>query len=721
MSELLETADADAPAAERAARSAVPPIRPTDAERLMRFWRRRDQAALEELIERHAGMVWGVCSQVLRRREDVEDAFQATFLILARKAKTIRAADSVAGWLYRVAFRTALLAHNRRRRLAEAPLPYEPMARAEDQLEAIARNEQCRVLLEELHALPLQYREPLVLCYLEGRSRSEAADELGVTPQSVKGRLARGTRLLRSRMVSRGAVLSTTMTVVAASMSSAQAAATPALVSSTAALGASFAMKLAGAKGVSAQATAAVLAEKGILSMTLVAAAKPAVAVLAVCLAAGMFAVATAEGPGDAGGGAGVALLADGDADGDELGTGGGEVDVAVSAGDESDNFDDPQRDETTNDLQQEPQSIVNEGKWTLVPAAAPGAPAAPAAPIAPPLPAGLPMTVNAGGEAPVIAALPGGAAPDVREFKYHVEHANHPMAVSLPRFPLAGGSSEAALKLEQEYWALKADALKMKAEAIMSKANSLEESGAGSQTEVLAARADAELALAEVKLCELNSLKVKEQLEAAEAGKLKVGSKGVHVRMLQELLNARVEPSPKLDVDGDFGPLTEQAVRQLQKTNGLEPTGVFDEQTAMAVGMPSSAARDFLQISPNADLLYRNAPIEIRKHIENNVPQSELRASRIVVGGGAGGAAVTAGGAPAKVRVQFEKAMAIAKEAAAKQAEASQRKAQSAERQAQNEALRAQAESMRHAIKELEKRLEEAERQAEEAERQEE
>lgn len=195
MSEFVSTTDPDEPIARaRNGRAALPPIRPTDGERLMRFWRHRDQAAFAEVVELHAGLVWGVCSQVLRQREDVEDAFQATFLILARKAKSIRAADSAAGWLYRVAFRTALLARQRRQRRAERPLADEP-ASDDDQLEAIARNEQCRVLLEELHALPMQVRQPLVLCYLEGRSRSEAAEELGLTPQSVKGRLARGTDL----------------------------------------------------------------------------------------------------------------------------------------------------------------------------------------------------------------------------------------------------------------------------------------------------------------------------------------------------------------------------------------------------------------------------------------------------------------------------------------------------------------------------------------------
>ena len=141
MSELLDATDADDQTAEvRRRGAAVSPIRPTDGERLMRFCRYRDEAAFAEVVEIHAALVWGVCSQVLRHRQDVEDAFQATFLILARKAKSIRACESAAGWLYRVAFRTALLARNRRGRRAAEPLYDEPVS-DDDQFEAIARND----------------------------------------------------------------------------------------------------------------------------------------------------------------------------------------------------------------------------------------------------------------------------------------------------------------------------------------------------------------------------------------------------------------------------------------------------------------------------------------------------------------------------------------------------------------------------------------------------
>jgi DNA-directed RNA polymerase specialized sigma24 family protein len=132
-------------------RPAAPAVCATDGERLMRFRMHRDEAAFREVVEAHAVLVWGVCWQVLRHREDVEDVFQATFLILARKCASIRASDSAAGWLYRVAFRTALAARTRRRRLGAEPLAVEPPATLEEQFASIERAEQVEALLEELH------------------------------------------------------------------------------------------------------------------------------------------------------------------------------------------------------------------------------------------------------------------------------------------------------------------------------------------------------------------------------------------------------------------------------------------------------------------------------------------------------------------------------------------------------------------------------------------
>ena len=267
----------------------------------MRFRMHRDEAAFREVVSAHASMVWGVCRQVLRQREDVEDAFQATFLILARKADSIRTVDSAAGWLYRVAFRTALAARQRRRRLGVEPLVVDPPATLEDQLASIERSEQCAALVEELHTLAQRYREPLVLCYLEGRTRQEAADELGMTLASVKGRLARGLRLLRTRVAQRGLALSSAAALLASEMSRAQAEASASTVAEAATLGASFAWATSTATGSYQGSSGAItLAKKGIVAMKFAAVAKPVMGILAVGLTAGALAFAQGGGPGGA-------------------------------------------------------------------------------------------------------------------------------------------------------------------------------------------------------------------------------------------------------------------------------------------------------------------------------------------------------------------------------------------------------------------------------------
>jgi RNA polymerase sigma factor (sigma-70 family) len=311
----------------------APPVRApavcaTDGERLMRFRVHRDEAAFREVVEAHAVLVWGVCWQVLRHREDVEDVFQATFLILARKCASIRASDSAAGWLYRVAFRTALAARTRRRRLGAEPLAVEPPATLEEQFASIERAEQVEALLEELHALGDRYRQPLVLCYLEGRSRQEAADELGVTMASVKGRLARGMRMLRTRLAGRGMALSTAAAVMASEMAAAQASVASAPVAQAAATATSFAWATLATKTAAAKATvvaertitttpgAVLLAKQGLLAMKYAAIVKPVMGLFAVGVTAGAIALASGDKPaGDAaeGGSTPIVELVDGE------------------------------------------------------------------------------------------------------------------------------------------------------------------------------------------------------------------------------------------------------------------------------------------------------------------------------------------------------------------------------------------------------------------------
>src|SRR5262249_52959560 len=170
-----------------------------DSDLLGRFVQCRDQAAFAELVRRHGPMVRNVCHGILRHRHDAEDAFQAAFLVLARKAEAIRKRPSVSGWLYEVAYHLAL----RARASSARQRQHEPRATAmppADPLLDMTVRELQHVLHEELQRLPEKYRAPLVLCYLEGHTQDEAARQLGWTRGTVRGRLNRGRERLRARL-----------------------------------------------------------------------------------------------------------------------------------------------------------------------------------------------------------------------------------------------------------------------------------------------------------------------------------------------------------------------------------------------------------------------------------------------------------------------------------------------------------------------------------------
>src|SRR5262245_60986668 len=145
----------------------------TDGELLRRFVATREEPAFEELLGRHGAMVLRVCGRLLPAAEDAEDVFQATFLLLARKADTIRRHTSVGAWLHGVAFRLAQQARaaDARRRTHEGRAPAPA---AGDPLDELSVREARAILDEELECLPEKYRAPLVLCYLEGKSRDQA-------------------------------------------------------------------------------------------------------------------------------------------------------------------------------------------------------------------------------------------------------------------------------------------------------------------------------------------------------------------------------------------------------------------------------------------------------------------------------------------------------------------------------------------------------------------
>jgi|SRR5579883_1770330 len=174
----------------------------TDDELLRRFTTEQDSAAFELLIRRHADTVWTACRGVLSSEADAEDAFQATFLVLARKAGTVRSA-SVGGWLHRVAVNAALKLRERLKRVASAtaeqlatlPAP-GPAPHPDSELAALVQ--------EELARLPERYRLPVVLCEMEGHTHAEAAQVLGWPVGSVSSRLSRARTLLRNRLARRG-------------------------------------------------------------------------------------------------------------------------------------------------------------------------------------------------------------------------------------------------------------------------------------------------------------------------------------------------------------------------------------------------------------------------------------------------------------------------------------------------------------------------------------
>jgi RNA polymerase sigma factor (sigma-70 family) len=204
----------------------------SEGELLDRFAIRGDEAAFEAILARHGPMVLGICRRVLRDENDAEDAFQATFLVLVRKAGSLRHRDLLGNWLFGVASRVALRARGvaaRRRTVVGPDIAEEPPAQG---AEPGYDRESGAILHEELSRLPEKYRTVVLLCYLEGLTHEEAARQLGWPLGTVKGRLARARELLRKRLTRRGVVLSASA-VSAAVARQAEAAVPAALVQAT--------------------------------------------------------------------------------------------------------------------------------------------------------------------------------------------------------------------------------------------------------------------------------------------------------------------------------------------------------------------------------------------------------------------------------------------------------------------------------------------------------
>jgi RNA polymerase sigma factor (sigma-70 family) len=270
----------------------------TDGQLLERFIAERDETAVEILLRRHGPMVLGVCRRVLRDSHDAEDAFQATFLVLVRKAGTIKPREMVGNWLYGVAHQTALRARiagakrrARERQVTDMPEPNTARAESGDLLP---------LLDQELSRLPAKYRSAIVLCDLEGKSYKEAARQLACPEGTLSARLTRGRALLAKRLKKHG------LAVAAATGAlwphgAATAGVPPALATST--------LNVVNSAAGTAAATAALVAPQvaalteGVLKAMLLAKLKMMAVVLAgailIAASAGVALKSNAAGPGD--------------------------------------------------------------------------------------------------------------------------------------------------------------------------------------------------------------------------------------------------------------------------------------------------------------------------------------------------------------------------------------------------------------------------------------
>jgi RNA polymerase sigma factor (sigma-70 family) len=263
----------------RAALIHAPTVVP-DGRLLESFLACGDETAFAMLVERHGPMVLGVCRRVLGDLHDAEDAFQAVFLVLARKASSIVPRDLVGNWLHGVAYRTALQARDRvgRRRARERQVKDMPQSTVAPDFDL---QELHRVLDEELNKLSEKYRVPIVLCDLEGRSRRDVACQLRIPEGTLSSRLAKGRQLLAGRLARHGVVLSGAALAGVLAEQAVAAAIQPALVVVTAQ---AAALAAAGESAVGLVSAEAVALSQGVVKTMFLNKLKVSFAILAMVL-----------------------------------------------------------------------------------------------------------------------------------------------------------------------------------------------------------------------------------------------------------------------------------------------------------------------------------------------------------------------------------------------------------------------------------------------------
>src|SRR5262245_55356068 len=237
-----------------------------DGQLLQQFVGRREETAFAALLQRHGPLVFAVCRQLLHDPHDAEDVFQATFLVLARKAASIRRHESLAAWLHRVAVNLARTARTSAAKRQRHERQAGVMAQESSPDEVLLSDWQ-PILHEEVDRLPQKYRLPVVLCYFEGKSHDEAAHQLGWPLGTVKGRLARARQLLRTRLARRGLALTVAGITAALAQGAGAVTVPPALFAPTLRAALSFA---AGGPppGASVSAHALALARGAVQGMT---------------------------------------------------------------------------------------------------------------------------------------------------------------------------------------------------------------------------------------------------------------------------------------------------------------------------------------------------------------------------------------------------------------------------------------------------------------------
>jgi len=270
----------------------------TDGELLASFIDQKDEVAFEALMRRHGPMVLAVCRRIVRNHHDAEDAFQATFLVLARKASSIKPRGMVANWLHGVAFRTAMKAktmtakrHAREKQTDGTP---EPAATEQNPWHDVQD-----LLDQELNGLPENYRLPILLCDLEGKTIKDAAQQLGWPQGTLAGRLARGRKLLAKRLANRGVVLSAGSLAAIVSQSVASAGVPTLLMVSTVKAATLIAAGQSTVAGVVPAKVAALM--EGVLKAMLLSKLKTAGAVLFIVLGLIALGGRPLENPGVAG------------------------------------------------------------------------------------------------------------------------------------------------------------------------------------------------------------------------------------------------------------------------------------------------------------------------------------------------------------------------------------------------------------------------------------